>query len=142
MGPVQVLVIGLDEPTFGGEVATELAELQDAGIVRLVDALVVTRPDDRTFETVDVAGLPTNGALVADLLGGAGDEPDDPDGEHLWSLGAAVPVGSAAVIALIEHVWAGPLRDAIQRAGGVTLDETWLTAGDAGRLEALMAARR
>jgi hypothetical protein len=140
MGPVQLLVIGLDRPTFTGEVATKLGELRDAGIVRLVDALVVTRHDDATFETIDGVDLPTDGTLVAELLGRGDDEPDDHDGAHLWSLTDAVPVGATAVVALIEHVWAGPLRDAIGRAGGITLDETWLTAEDTGRLEGLMTA--
>ena len=42
--PVQVVVIGLHEPTFSGEVLTEIGRLQEAGIVRLVDVLLVTPP--------------------------------------------------------------------------------------------------
>ena len=34
--------------------------------------------------------------------------------------------GSAAAIALIEHVWAEPLRDAIARAGGVPVSGEWV----------------
>jgi hypothetical protein len=145
MGPVQVLVVGLDQPSFSGEVAAELDALRDAGIVRLVDVLVVSRHDEETFDTVDAPDAAAHGELVAALLGPAGDEPDDDephDGAAVWSLGDAVPIGSTAVVALVEHVWAGPLRDAIRRAGGVTLDETWLAAEDTGRLEALMTARR
>jgi hypothetical protein len=141
MGPVQVLVIGLDQPSFTGEVAAELDELRDAGIVRLVDVLVVSRRDEETFDTLDVPDAAAHGELVAALLGRTGDDPDD-DGGPVWSLGDAVPIGSTAVVALIEHVWAGPLRDAIRRAGGVTLDETWLAAEDTGRLEALITSRR
>jgi hypothetical protein len=148
MGPVQVLVIGLERPSstvdgmaFTGEVAAELAVLREAGVVRLIDVVVVIRHDDETFETLDVVDFDTSGDLVAELLG-RDDDDAGTDGDHLWSLADAVPVGSTAAVALIEHVWAGPLRDAIGRAGGVTLDETWLTADDAGRLEALMAARR
>ena len=33
MGPVQVLVLRFDHPTFSGDVAAELSRLTDAGIV-------------------------------------------------------------------------------------------------------------
>ena len=33
-GPVQVLVVGYEQPTFTGEVLAELARLSDAGPVR------------------------------------------------------------------------------------------------------------
>ena len=52
MGPVQVLVIGVDEVAFTGEVLAELSRLRSADIVRLLDVLVIARHDDGTFETV------------------------------------------------------------------------------------------
>ena len=53
-GPVQVLVVGFDQPTFSGEVLAEFARLRDAGIVRLVDVLVVSRNEDGALETVEI----------------------------------------------------------------------------------------
>src|SRR3954468_9991482 len=41
MGPVQVLVVGFDHPTFSGEVLAEFERLRGAGVVRLVDLLLV-----------------------------------------------------------------------------------------------------
>jgi Family of unknown function (DUF6325) len=52
MGPVQVLVVGFDRPTFSGEVLAELTRLREAGIVRLVDLLLVARAEDGSIETV------------------------------------------------------------------------------------------
>jgi hypothetical protein len=40
---VQVLVVGFDPPTFSGEVLAQFSRLREAGIVRLVDLLVVSR---------------------------------------------------------------------------------------------------
>ena len=51
----------------------------------------------------------------------------------------AIPVGTVAAVALIEHLWATPLREAIDRAGGRALDETWLDREDVERLERLIA---
>jgi hypothetical protein len=39
-------------------------------------------------------------------------------------------------VALIEHLWAAPLRAAIRRTGGVPLDEVWLSEPDLQRLSA------
>jgi hypothetical protein len=58
-----------------------------------------------------------------------------------WSLADAVPPGSAAAVALIEHIWAGLLTMAIQRAGGALLEETWLAPGDVEVLEDLIVQR-
>jgi hypothetical protein len=145
---VQVLVLGFDEPAFNGEILAELTRLREAGVVQLLDVLLVSRVDEDTFETLTVpGGMPTElGRLTAALLGrpdNAGHaEADvgDPEvaRESLWSLADSVPVGSVAAVALIEHVWATPLRDAIQRAGGAPLDETWLAPRDVQVLEALM----
>jgi Family of unknown function (DUF6325) len=136
MGPVQVLVVGLDQPSLHGEVLAELARLGEAGIVRLVDLLLVRRGDDGTFETLETPSwMPSGlGELTAAVIGGpAGDAPPgyrDPSSDSLWSLADAVPPGTTAAVALLEHAWAGPLRDAIRRAGGRPLEETWLDPAD------------
>jgi uncharacterized membrane protein len=146
MGPVQVLVVGFDQPAFSGEVLAEFARLREAGIVRLVDLLLVSRDPDGTLETLSApAELGAElGALAAALLGrptdgaGGAEQPDDEGG---WSLADAVPPGSAAAVALIEHLWAGPLTEAVRRAGGSPLEETWLAPADVAELESLIAAR-
>jgi Family of unknown function (DUF6325) len=156
MGPVQVLVVGFERPAFSGEVVAELTRLEEAGIVRLVDVLVVSRTDDGDLEVLDPpvgedAGLRHRGQLAAELLfqpdGGA--DPTEPPAASAdapdaltWSLAHAVPAGSAAAVALIEHVWASPLRAAIHRAGGTPLEETWLAPGDVETLEGLIAERQ
>ena len=55
-----------------------------------------------------------------------------------WSLSDAIPVGTTAAVALIEHLWAAPLSEALDRAGGKALVETWLDRLDVTRLEQLM----
>jgi hypothetical protein len=86
-----------------------------------------------------------SGRLAAALLGG----PDGPsegaasargaDDNAQWSLEDAVPIGTTAAVALIEHTWAEPLRAAVARSGGAPLEETWLAREDAERLEGLLA---
>ena len=127
-----------------------MTRLSDAGLVRLVDLLLVTRTADGTFDTVEVAedegeGRPVlpqgSGALAATLLGHseeAGDDRKEAGSDALdgpvWSLADSVPAGTTAAVALIEHLWAAPLREAIKRTGGVPLDEIWLAEDDLQRL--------
>jgi len=149
-GPVQVLVVGFDRPNVSGEVLAEFARLRDAGIVRLVDVLVVSRTAEDTFETLDLAeGLEANlGEVAASILGqpqhsAATDRQEaEIDTATTWSLADAIPVGSTAAVALIEHTWAGPLSAAIQRAGGTLLDETWLAREDRELLAGLISERQ
>ena len=147
---MQVLVVGFDQPSFSGEVVAEFARLRDAGIVRLVDMLVVSRTAEDTFEALDLAeGLEADlGEVAASILG----QPEnsaatdrqraDIDTASTWSLADAIPVGGTAAVALIEHTWAGPLSAAIQRAGGTLLEETWLAREDRELLEDLISERQ
>ena len=146
-GPVQVLVVGFDNPTFSGEVLTEFTRLRQAGIVRLIDLLIVSRTEDGTLETLEApeAAAADLGGLAAGVLGQPEDgspvqtDAADLDAAAIWSLADAIPVGGTAAVALIEHVWAAPLSAAIQRAGGTLLEETWLARPEVELLDTLIA---
>jgi Family of unknown function (DUF6325) len=145
-GPVQVLVVGFDQPKFTGEVLAEFVRLRETGIVRLVDLLLISRTKEGTIETLEApeALAADLGGLAAELLSqpeGAEDEAAvaELDPAATWSLADAIPVGGTAAVALIEHLWAAPLSEAIQRAGGTLLEETWLAREDRELLEALSA---
>ncbi len=146
-GPVQVLVVGFDNPTFSGEVLTEFTRLREAGIVRLIDLLIVSRTEDGTLETLEApeATAADLGGLAAGVLGQPEDgspvqtDAADLDVAAIWSLADAIPVGSTAAVALIEHLWADPLSAAIGRAGGTLLEETWLARPEVELLDTLIA---
>ncbi len=150
-GPVQVLVVGFDQPKFSGEVLAEFVRLREAGIVRLVDLLLLSRTEDGRLETLEApeADAADLGRLAAEVFGqpdgvldGAVPAAAEIDTAAMWSLADAIPVGGTAAVALIEHVWAAPLSSAIQRAGGTLLEETWLAPEDRELLETLTAQRQ
>jgi uncharacterized membrane protein len=150
-GPVQILVVGFEETNFQGEVMDELKRLTDEGIVRLVDLAVVSKDADGDVAAVEVSGLSSEesaelGALAGAMIGLGMDGEEGMEAgaiagaeaagegfigeEEVWSIADAIPVGATAAVALIEHRWAIPLRDAIRRAGGVALADSWVHPED------------
>ena len=152
MGPIQLLVIGFDDPEFRGEVRAELARLRENDIIRLVDLLVVYKHPDGTLERYQQSDLTQEesqefGALVGALIGlGAGGEEGAEvgaelgaaaledghvlSGDDIWYVDEAIPLNTAAAIALIEHRWAIPLRETIFRANGFHLADAWVHPAD------------
>ena len=50
--------------------------------------------------------------------------------EDVWYVDDAIPNGTAAAVALLEHRWAIPLRDGIRSAGGFHLADAWIHPAD------------
>jgi hypothetical protein len=53
-----------------------------------------------------------------------------------------IPPNSTSAIALVEHVWAKPLKAAIARAGGLEVDNDWLRLDDLVALGLRTALRK
>jgi uncharacterized membrane protein len=148
IGPVQLLVVSFDKPDFSGEILAELSRLRENEVIRLIDALAVQKNPDGSLVALQWSDLSIEeaegmGATIGALLGlGAGGEAGleagaiagmeaGSDGHlidesEVWDVADAIEPGSAAAIALIEHVWALPLRAAIAKAGGVAVSDEWV----------------
>jgi uncharacterized membrane protein len=159
-GPVQMLVVGFTGTEFTGEIMGELKRLKEADIVRLVDMIVV-RKQDGQVETIQASDLSVEeaedfGALVGALIGaGMGDEEGVEAGliagaeagsdghiideKEVWYLADAVPEGTTAAVALLEHRWAIPLRDKIIAKNGVVLADAWVHPADLIAIGAIAA---
>jgi uncharacterized membrane protein len=152
IGPVQMLILGFEDPKFTGENLAELERLRDADIVRVVDMLAVWKDADGNVAVLQDSQLSEGeaaefGAVVGGLigLGMAGEEGLEAgaevgeeamedghllDADDAWYAADAIPNNTAAVIVLLEHRWAIPLRDGIARAGGFVLADEWIHAKD------------
>ena len=141
IGPVQLLVLGFQQPDFSGEIREELDRLRDNDLVRVIDALAVRKDADGEVGVLHESQLSADqqqafGALVGGLigLGAAGQEGFEVgaergaeavaerggvlDEDEAWDVLAEIPPDTAGLLILLEHRWAIPLRDAIARAGG------------------------
>jgi len=151
MGPVQILVVGFGEDAqFKGKALDELKRLRDADLVHVIDLLAVHKNDDGSIDKIEISDddeLLKLGAVAGALIGfgAAGEEGAEVgalagaaamadgsmfDEDQVWYIADAIPEGMTAVVAVLEHTWAIPLRDAIRGAGGVPLADSWLHPED------------
>ena len=152
VGPVEVVVLGFDGPVEFDEITEELQRLRDGDVVRLVDVLAVQKTEHGVIETIQRSDLGDDeavafGAAIGALIGlGAAGESGMEAGavwgareladrhlfreEDSWAIAERIPDGSAAVVALVEHRWRIPVRDAVRRAGGRPIAAGWLREED------------
>jgi hypothetical protein len=158
IGPVQLLVVGFEQPDFKGEVLAHLQSLREHDLVRVIDILLVYKDAAGELETRQVSDLSAQeaqdlGALAGALIGlGAAAGGDAEDAARLWSAEdglteedlvdvlAEIPPDTAVAIALLEHRWAIPLREAIIAAGGFPILDTWVHPRDLVEVGLLAAA--
>ena len=116
LGPVEYLVVEFapDTSHFTGEIAKELLDVVDRGIVRLLDLLILHKDENdvvEAFEIDDIDGLDEVRALeteIAEILAA----------EDVVNLAAAMESGTTAGVLVFEHSWAAPFASAVRRAGG------------------------
>ena len=153
IGPVQLIVLGFDQPDFHGEIIAELERLRESDTVRVIDSLAVYKDADGEVAVEHLSNLSEEeaielgskvGALVG--LGIEGEEGLEAgaeagaeaaaDGvqvfsdEDAWDVLEDIPNDSAAALVLIEHHWAVPLRNAIAKAGGFRLADGFISPLD------------
>jgi hypothetical protein len=116
LGPVDYVVVEFPAgaTSFTGEMAQELVALVEAGTIRVIDILILTKNDDGTVDAMELSDVAELGPLVsieaelAELLA-------EDDIEH---LAAAMDPGSVAGVLIWENLWAAPFASAARRSGG------------------------
>jgi hypothetical protein len=116
LGPVDYVVAEFPEgaSNFTGEMAKELVALVDAGTIRLIDVLILTKAEDGTVDAMELSDVEELGELealeteLAELLAA----------DDVEQLAAAMEPGSTAGVLIWENLWAAPFASAARRSGG------------------------
>ena len=117
LGPIDIVVIGYPPGApMTGEAVPIMLELVDRGIVRVLDALFVTKEEDGTFSGVDLANLDADSAGDLTVFAGASTGLISESDTAL--IAAEMEPGSAALTIVYENRWAGPFAAAVRRNGG------------------------
>jgi hypothetical protein len=116
LGPVDYIVVEFPAgaSNFTGEMADELIALVEAGTIRLIDVLILTKSEDGTVDAIELSEIEQLGPLqaleaqLAELLAE----------EDVAHLAAAMDPGSTAGVLIWENLWAAPFASAARRSGG------------------------
>lgn len=144
-GPVQLVVVGLQNEKLKGQIARELHRASEKGDIRILDALAIQKTKEGGVVTLGGTDLTPDervqyGAVLGALmgLGVTGTEEGMETGaevgveafanqnfglspEDVQAIAADVPPGMTALMVLFEHRWAIPLKEELVKAGGVVL---------------------
>jgi Family of unknown function (DUF6325) len=118
LGPVEYVLIGFPGNRFKGEIIPALAQLVEAGTIRIIDLVFVKKDADGAMEVFEYDAL-DEVRDVAQIEGEAGGLLSDED--IAFAAEALEPDCSAALL-VWEDRWAAPLADALRNAGGVLID--------------------
>jgi Family of unknown function (DUF6325) len=116
LGPVDYLIVEFPagQSNFTGEMAKELLALVDAGTIRVIDVLILTKNEDGTVDAMELDDIEELGELqaveaqLAELLAA----------DDVVNLAAAMDPGSTAGVLIWENLWAAPFAAAARRSGG------------------------
>ena len=116
IGPVDYLVVAFPGNQFKGEIAPAIADLVDAGTVRIIDIAFVGKDangESVAFELTELdpevqKGLDTLGIEVEGLM----------NEDDLKNAAEALEPNTSAALLVWENVWARDVAQAIRNAGG------------------------
>jgi hypothetical protein len=136
LGPIDVVMIGYPAGApMTGEAGSIMLDLVDRGVIRVLDAMFVTKEDDGTFSGFEARDLEAGSVGDFTVFEGATSGLLD-DGDVATAADALEP-GTAAALIMYENRWAAPFAAAVRRNGGRLIDnqriphETVLGALDA-----------
>jgi hypothetical protein len=113
LGPVDYLVVefpaGQQNFTAG-----QLIKLHDAGIIRVMDLVIIAKAEDGSImaqELADLDDLGEFGRLEAELAETLAEE-------DVLHFGGTMAPGSVGAVLVFENLWAAPFGAALRHAGG------------------------
>jgi len=116
LGPLEYIVVGFEGNRFNGEIAREIEKVIDKGIIRIVDAVIITKDIDgrATALELDNKDDPAFEAFAPLLSGLSGLlTPEDVD-----AIAEGIGPNTTALVMLFEHRWAVSIKEAMYAAGG------------------------
>jgi Family of unknown function (DUF6325) len=120
IGPVEYLIVAFPGSRFRGEIAPALADLVEAGTIRIIDIAFASKDangEAAAFELGDLdpevrEGLEKLGATSGGLFNDA----------DLMAAAEELNPDSSAALLVWENVWAQNVAQAMRDAGGEVLD--------------------
>jgi len=120
IGPVEYIVVGFPGNQFKGEIAPALADLVEAGTIRIIDVAFAGKNENGDVIAFELSDLDSDVQQALEKLGA------EPAGlfseEDLTAVAETLDPGSSAAVLAWENVWAKGVAAAIRDAGGELYD--------------------
>jgi uncharacterized membrane protein len=119
-GPVELVLAEFTGDRPSGPVFDALQELSDAGTIRLIDLVHITKDESDVVSFTEVADV-GDGPVDLAASGLVSDE-------DVEELGAMLPAGASALLLVVELLWAKKLASRLFEAGGAVVDSIRIPA--------------
>lgn len=116
-GPVELYLVGLEDQRPAPGVVEALAEVLEAGLVRLLDLVLISRDEDGDLTIIEIEEDADDYGFTGVELAAFGIVGDD----DIDELAELVAPGTAAVLVALELAWARRLSERLATSGGELL---------------------
>ena len=120
MGPVDYLIVRFPGNKFTGEDIAEIADLQEKGIIRVIDLVLVVRDASGELAIVEAKNMEGPTAPAYRELARHTDEWFSEADIEVFAEGLAK--NSSAALLLFENVWAIRFKEALKNADAELID--------------------
>jgi uncharacterized protein DUF6325 len=119
IGPVEYIAIAFPGNKFSGEIVPAIKELQDAGTIRVLDLVIISKDGGGNVTGIELseaspeqqAALAVLGIERRNILGQ----------EDVEDIGSALDPNSTAGLMIWENVWAAKFAQSLRAADGILI---------------------
>jgi hypothetical protein len=125
LGPVDVYIVGFPKNNFTGEIVPAIQKQVDAGVIRILDVLFVSKDANGVITTFTAQDIGPDGAAYAhvDLI-----EPGVLDRDDADEIADDLQANSSALLIAYENTWMAEVAGAFSRAGAQVIDQIRIPA--------------
>jgi uncharacterized membrane protein len=125
LGPVDVYIVSFPQNRFNGEIVPAIMKQVDAGVIRIMDVLFMSKDADGVVTTLTAQDIGADGAAFAaiNLL-----HPGSLNDEDAEEVADDLQPNSSALLIAYENTWMHEVAEAFSRAGAVVLDQIRIPA--------------
>jgi uncharacterized membrane protein len=135
MGPIDYIVVEWPGRQPNGEVAPQLVDLVERGLIRILDLVFVAKDEEGNVAGLEISELAGEVAELSVFEGASSGLISDEDVDE---AGGVLEPGTSAALLVFENAWAAPFVSAVRRSGGQLVASGRIPAQDL--LDALDAA--
>jgi hypothetical protein len=115
IGPIDYVLIEWRGRQPNGEVAPQVVDLVDRGLIRILDVAFIAKDEDGSVAGIELAELGDGAAELSVFEGASSGLISD---EDLGAAAEALEPGTSAALLVFENTWAAPFVAAVRRSGG------------------------